>query len=103
MCAGCNIYVNPYRELMEEEEKRNVAKQEKEDMDRKGIIPDSERTGTWFSNPKAAAQLPSAAAAVPRAEAGAGKQASSKVGLYITAQSASTSAKKAKMSDFDAW
>jgi hypothetical protein len=99
------VFVNPYRDMLEEEAKRKEAEEKKKGV--KEGVSTGEEFGSWFSNPAAAA-------------GGAGKEAGGGgVGKYLKAavpSSTGTGAdeavpvvKKAKtgaksqLSNFDAW
>lgn len=96
--TGLSIYQNPYREMMAEEEQKEAKQREQDEHEQKGIVPESERVGRWYSNPKEAARL------ITRA--GNGEQRGS-AGAKVETGSPGARAAKRKhgqtIDEFDAW
>lgn len=98
--------MNPYREIIEEEDKAEAAAKVKQDHDEKGIVPDSEKRGTWFSNPRQAG----AGSTLMPPPASRTESKAPAVGAYIkpaAIQAEEKPKKRAKLvdaaADFDAW
>lgn len=96
--------MNPYRELLEAEDKAEAAAKVKQDMDEKGVIPDSEKRGTWYSNPRQAGA--GSTLMPPPASRSAGKGQAVKAAAKPEIEEAKPK-KRAKLADaaadFDAW
>ncbi|KAL4431394.1 hypothetical protein ABPG75_006650 [Micractinium tetrahymenae] len=101
--TGATVFVNPYKELLEEEAKAEEAKRKQAEKEQQGFANDDE-FGRWWSNPASAAA----------AAGGGGGSSGSGVGRYLSAGAAgeavaAPAAKKAKTApgggygNFDAW
>ncbi|PRW20338.1 peptidyl-prolyl cis-trans isomerase CYP65 [Chlorella sorokiniana] len=111
--TGATVFVNPYKELLEEEAKKEEAKRKAAEKQEQGFTNDDE-FGAWFSNPAGAGGSGSGSAggvgrylsAAPAVGAGAlAKGAAGTAGAAGAA--AQPAAKKAKTAadygNFDAW
>lgn len=115
--TGATVFVNPYRELLEEQAKEEEAKRKQAEKASQGFAADDE-FGSWWSNPAAAAAAkgaaPGGSSSGGDAAAGVGKylSAAPKVtadgGGAAGAAAAGPAAKRAKTAaknygNFDAW
>jgi len=100
--SGHNIYVNPFRELLAEEEKVEAEAQALRERECKAAEPEGQLAGTWFTDPRRAVQAPGAAASPLPARVA---HSTTSVGAYIK-PAAKAAAKKQVApagNDFDAW
>jgi peptidyl-prolyl cis-trans isomerase-like protein 2 len=105
--TGVTVFVNPYRDMLEEEAKRKEAEEKKKGVKEGGGANAGEEFGSWFSNPAAAA----GAAGKETGAGGVGKYLKATVPSSIATgtEGAVPVVKKAKtggksqLSNFDAW
>ena len=106
--AGCTVHRNPFRKMVEDEEKAAAAKQASERFGADGQVQNVHKKGQWFSDPQSGVrQLAGAApkstgvtakgtAAQPLALAASGLATS-----HVNGEKAKPS--KGENSEFDAW